>query len=74
LVKGITDFLISSPDLKNIDVIGPGKHAAQLEGSKAFAKAFMTRHHIPTAAYKKFTLDNYQEGVQYLQQHDCPLY
>jgi len=73
LVKGITDFLISNPALKNIDVIGPGKHAAQLEGSKAFAKAFMTRHHIPTAAYKKFTLDNYQEGVQYLQQHDLPI-
>ncbi len=73
LVKGVTDFLISSPALKNMDVIGPGKHAAQLEGSKAFAKAFMMRHHIPTAAYKEFTLDNYQEGVQYLQQHELPI-
>ncbi|HEY6063715.1 MAG TPA: phosphoribosylamine--glycine ligase, partial [Chitinophagaceae bacterium] len=73
LVNGITDFLISSPALKNMDVIGPGKHAAQLEGSKAFAKAFMMRHHIPTAAYKEFTLDNYQEGVQYLQQHELPI-
>ncbi|HMK24545.1 MAG TPA: phosphoribosylamine--glycine ligase [Chitinophagaceae bacterium] len=73
LVKGVTDFLISSPALKNIDVIGPGKHAAQLEGSKAFAKAFMLRHQIPTASYKEFTLDNYQEGVQYLQQHDLPV-
>ena len=73
LVKGVTDFLISSPALKNIDVIGPGKHAAQLEGSKAFAKAFMLRHQIPTASYKEFTLDNYQEGVQYLQQHDLPI-
>ncbi len=73
LVKGVTDFLISSPALKNIDVIGPGKHAAQLEGSKAFAKAFMIRHHIPTAAYKEFTLNNYKEGVQYLQQHELPI-
>jgi phosphoribosylamine--glycine ligase len=73
LVKGVTDFLISSPALKNIDVIGPGKHAAQLEGSKSFAKAFMLRHQIPTASHKEFTLDNYQEGVQYLQQHDLPI-
>src|SRR5258705_2837207 len=73
LVKGVTDFLISSPALKNIDVIGPGKHAAQLEGSKSFAKAFMLRHQIPTASYKEFTLDNYQEGVQYLQQHELPI-
>ena len=73
LVKGVTDSIISSPALKNIDVIGPGKNAAQLEGSKAFAKAFMMRHHIPTAAYKEFTLNNYQEGVQYLQQHKLPI-
>ena len=73
LVKGVTDFIISSPALKNIDVIGPGKKAAQLEGSKAFAKAFMMRHNIPTAAYKEFTLNNYREGVQYLQQHELPV-
>ena len=73
LVKGITDFLISSPDLKSIDVIGPGKNAAQLEGSKAFAKAFMMRHNIPTAPYKEFTLDNYMEGIQYIQQHELPV-
>jgi phosphoribosylamine--glycine ligase len=73
LVKGITDHIISSPALKNIDVIGPGKNGAQLEGSKAFAKAFMIRHNIPTASYKEFTLDNYQEGIQYLQQHELPI-
>jgi len=73
LVKGITDFLISCPDLKSIDVIGPGKNAAQLEGSKAFAKAFMMRHNIPTAPYKEFTLDNYMEGIQYIQQHELPV-
>lgn len=73
LVKGITDFLISTPALKNMDVIGPGKNGAQLEGSKAFAKSFMMRHNIPTAAYREFTLDNYPEGVRYLQQHPLPI-
>ena len=73
LVKGITDYLISTPALKNLDVIGPGKNGAQLEGSKAFAKAFMMRHNIPTAAYKEFTLGKYAEGVQYLQQHPLPI-
>jgi len=73
LVKGVTDFLISDPALKNIDVIGPDKNGAQLEGSKAFAKAFMMRHNIPTAAYKEFTVENYQEGVEYLQNHALPI-
>lgn len=73
LVKGITDFLIADPALKNLDIIGPDKTGARLEGSKAFAKAFMMRHHIPTAAYKEFTLENYQEGVAYLQKHSLPI-
>lgn len=73
LVKGITDFLITDPALKNLDVIGPDKTGAQLEGSKAFAKAFMIRHNIPTAAYKEFTLENYHEGVDYLKQHALPI-
>ncbi len=73
LVKGITDHLTSDPALKNIQVIGPGKDAARLEGSKAFAKGFMMRHNIPTASYKEFTLENYQEGVSYLQTHSMPV-
>jgi phosphoribosylamine---glycine ligase len=73
LVKGVTDFLISDPALKDLDVIGPDKNGAQLEGSKAFAKAFMMRHNIPTAAYKEFTLENYEEGVQYLKKHPLPI-
>jgi phosphoribosylamine---glycine ligase len=73
LVKGITDFLISSPPLKDMDIIGPGKKGAQLEGSKAFAKSFMMRHNIPTASYREFTLENYQDGVTYLQQHELPI-
>lgn len=73
LVKGITDFLINSPELKELDIIGPTKNGARLEGSKAFAKAFMMRHNIPTAAYKEFTLDNYQEGIEYLGKHELPI-
>jgi phosphoribosylamine---glycine ligase len=73
LVKGVTDFLINDPALKNLDVIGPDKKGAQLEGSKAFAKAFMERHHIPTAAYREFTLDNYTEGISYLKNHELPI-
>lgn len=73
LVKGVTDFLQEDDGLKNIKIIGPPKKAAQLEGSKAFAKSFMMRHNIPTAAYKEFTLENYQEGVAYLQQHSLPI-
>jgi phosphoribosylamine--glycine ligase len=73
LVKGITDFLIADPALANLDVIGPDKNGAQLEGSKAFAKAFMMRHNIPTAGYKEFTLANYKEGVDYLQNHSLPV-
>ena len=73
LVKGIVDFLLSDPGLQNIMIIGPSKDAAQLEGSKAFAKGFMERHKIPTAAYREFTLNNYEEGVKYLQQHKLPI-
>ena len=73
LVKGITDFLISDPKLKNLDVIGPSKAGAQLEGSKAFAKAFMEKYNIPTAAYKEFTLQNYKDGVNYINNHEMPV-
>jgi phosphoribosylamine--glycine ligase len=73
LVKGITDFLISDPQLSHLDIIGPSKNGAQLEGSKAFAKAFMQKHNIPTAAYKEFTLDNYKDGVDYINNHSLPI-
>ncbi|MEO7982908.1 MAG: phosphoribosylamine--glycine ligase [Bacteroidota bacterium] len=73
LVKGITDFLISDPALQHIDVIGPDSNCAKLEGSKAFAKAFMMRHNIPTAGYKEFTQENYREGIGYLQKHGLPI-
>ncbi|MBO9591911.1 MAG: phosphoribosylamine--glycine ligase [Niabella sp.] len=73
LVKGIRDFFLADDALKAIPLIGPSQFGAQLEGSKAFAKAFMERHQIPTAAYKEFTEANFEEGVQYLQAHALPV-
>ncbi len=73
LVNGLYDFFKSREDLREIHFIGPSKQGAQLEGSKAFAKAFMQRHNIPTAAYREFTADNYEEGVRYLEQHSLPI-
>lgn len=69
LVNGIADFFEGS----SIAVIGPSAQGARLEGSKAFAKQFMQRHGIPTAAYREFSAENYPEGVAYLQQHDLPI-
>jgi len=54
LVKGIHDYFLNDPVLKDIPIIGPDRSAARLEGSKDFAKAFLVRHGIPTAAYKSF--------------------
>jgi phosphoribosylamine--glycine ligase len=73
LVRGIQDFFAADPLLSSIVVIGPSRLAAQLEGSKAFAKEFMERHNIPTAAYREFSLSNYEEGVAYLQSHSTPI-
>lgn len=67
LVNGLHDFFLNDSALKNIPVIGPQKAAATLEGSKAFAKKFMQRHGIPTAAYQSFTADTLQEGYAFLE-------
>ena len=73
LVKGIYDYFKNDPDIQHISVIGPSKAGANLEGSKAFAKAFMQRHKIPSAAYREFNADNYEEGIAYLQSHATPI-
>ncbi len=73
LVNGIVDFFQSDEALRSVMVIGPSKYAAQLEGSKAFAKTFMLRHDIPTAAYREFDVNSYEEGVHYLRNHNLPI-
>lgn len=72
LVNGVHDFFLEDDDLKQIPVIGPQKAAAELEGSKAFAKAFMDRHNIPTAAYEEFTAENLEDGYTFLESLNPP--
>lgn len=67
LVAGIHDFFAADSELKHVSVIGPKQFGAQLEGSKEFAKEFMMRHQIPTAAYQSFTVNQLQEGYQFLE-------
>lgn len=72
LVAGITDFLRADDRTKDIPVIGPSKAGAQLEGSKDFAKAFMQRHHIPTAQYRTFDGTTVDEGLRFLETLKAP--
>ena len=67
LVEGIADYFSSQPQFKDIAVIGPSKLGAQLEGSKDFAKTFMMRHDIPTAAYRTFSGTQLAEAKSFLE-------
>ena len=67
LVLGVHDFFLNDEALKHVAVIGPQKEAATLEGSKEFAKEFLYRHNIPTAAYESFTKDNVEAGYAFLE-------
>ncbi len=67
LVKGVYDAFKADPRTKDVPVIGPSKAGAQLEGSKDFAKGFMKRHHIPTAAYETFDGTTVEEGCKFLE-------
>ena len=72
LVKGIHDYFLADEKLRSIPVIGPQKEAAQLEGSKDFAKQFMFRHNIPTAKYATFTRDTLEAGYAFLESMKPP--
>ena len=72
LVEGIVDFFEASPELAGVGVVGPNRVAAQLEGSKEFAKAFMDRHQIPTAAYASFGPEDLQAGFDFLEKMHSP--
>lgn len=72
LVGGIHDYFLSDEYLKSVPVIGPLRAAAQLEGSKDFAKAFMTRNGIPTARYRSFDRSSMDDAIDYLKTLDPP--
>lgn len=72
LVKGIYDYFLQRPDVKHVPVIGPSKAGAVLEGSKDFAKGFMKRHNIPTAAYETFDGTQVEEGCRFLETLQAP--
>jgi phosphoribosylamine---glycine ligase len=73
LVQGIVDYFKADNKLKNIKMIGCNKAGARLEGSKDFAKQFMFRHGIPTAAYATFDKNTLQEGLSYIEKHSLPV-
>ena len=67
LVEGIHDYFLKEKSLNNVSVIGPQKNAAQLEGSKDFAKEFMKKFNIPTASYKTFDKSTFSQGLYFLE-------
>lgn len=72
LVKGIYDFFKNDEALKHIPVIGPSQNGAQLEGSKEFAKKFLIKNNIPTAAYDSFTKETVEQGCEFLTTLKAP--
>lgn len=72
LVKGIYDFFKNDAQLAAIPVIGPSQYGAQLEGSKEFAKKFLVKNNIPTAAYDSFTKETVEEGCKFLETLKAP--
>ena len=70
LVEGIVDYF--EQHHSNISVLGPSSGAAQLEGSKDFAKKFMAKYHIPTAAYQSFTAPQLEDGLKFLENQTGP--
>ncbi|NVK82931.1 MAG: phosphoribosylamine--glycine ligase [Cytophagia bacterium] len=73
LVKGITNYFKNDSDLAQVGLVGPSKEGAQLEGSKDFSKQFMERHQVPTAKSKTFTVENLEEGLNYVSSHPLPV-
>lgn len=72
LVKGIVDFFKNDQDINQVPIVGPSKKGAQLEGSKDFAKEFLIKHNIPTAAYQSFTKDTVEAGKAFLETLNPP--
>ena len=73
IVKGIEDFFSKSEKLKHIPLLAPSSEGAMLEGSKDYAKRFMKKYDIPTAAYKSFTTSEYEEARKYISDNSIPI-
>ena len=73
LVEGIRDYFQADKKLRKILIVGPGKAGAVMEGSKAWSKAFMGRHNIPTAGYREFSAETLKEGLAYLENQSLPI-
>jgi phosphoribosylamine--glycine ligase len=73
LVLGIYEYFMEDPQLKHILVAGPSQAGALLEGSKAYAKKFMERHNIPTAAYREFSAEELEEGLEWVRNSTLPI-
>ncbi|CEN34361.1 phosphoribosylamine--glycine ligase [Capnocytophaga cynodegmi] len=72
LVQGIYDFFKTDTQLQHVQVVGPSREGAKLEGSKEFAKQFMQRHSIPTAKYESFTKETIVQGCKFLETMQPP--
>src|SRR6056297_1074138 len=72
LAQGLKDYLKTHPATKDIKVVGPDKAAALLESSKEYAKKFMNRYKIPTAAYMAVTKENLNKGLNFLKKQTPP--
>lgn len=73
LVDGVADYFAADSALAHVALLGPDKACAQLEGSKAFSKAFMARHNIPTARYAEFDQHQLDACLDYLTTHPLPI-
>ena len=72
LVGGVADYFAGRADLRHVKVVGPSRQGAMLEGSKDYAKAFMSRHNIPTARYRTFTRETLADGCAFLDTLQAP--
>jgi len=72
LINGIYDYIKNDPETSHVSIIGPSKYGAQLEGSKEFAKKFMSRHNIPTASYKSFDKSSINDAILFLKNNSPP--
>ena len=72
LINGIYDFIKNDPQISYVNVIGPSKAGSQLEGSKEFAKKFMSRHNIPTASYNSFDIKSIDDAIFFLKNNSAP--